>query len=343
MKIRKAYALFLLTGAALSVLWSCGSANPDAPAFTGGKHPATWITDHRTAFQARPSQCYECHGTDLKGGISGVSCFSANFNGLTCHAAGPVIHPAGWSDPLIHGPHAKAAVSGADGLSTCQACHGTLFDGGIGGLACASCHGVAAPHPARPWRGGTFSHTTTDETNAATCALCHTAGNNLPLQLRLAAYITGTPGCFNSTLCHGSVEAHPAQWPAHNQAADIPARCQTCHGVQLQGTPLLGSSACASCHVALAAGAWPILGQCVSCHGKPPATGRHQFHLKPNEGGLTDCSPCHFGVGTGTAGHGTRAAGVVIFSSDAGANATYNSTLRTCKNIDCHGGGTRTW
>ncbi len=58
-----------------------------------------------------------------------------------------------------------------------------------------------------PWfdaTGTDVTHTNTDPANAAVCALCHTHGRNLRIPI-LTHYATGTPGCFNSTLCHGNV------------------------------------------------------------------------------------------------------------------------------------------
>ena len=356
MKMIKVFALLLVAGTALTLLSSCGSGNSAAPQLnSAGRHPAGWVAAHPAAFGANAAQCYECHGSDLMGGISKVSCFSATFNGITCHASGPGNHPAGWSDPAMHGVHAKSAVSGANGFAACQVCHGTLFNGGIVNTSCYSCHGVSAPHPPKPWFGGAYTHTTTDPSNAAVCALCHTAGANLSPAFQLPSYASGTPGCFNSTLCHGA-SPHPADWLlTHNQAANIPGACQICHGAQLQGDPAFGSPACSSCHTALAPGAYPVLGECISCHGKPPATGQHDFHSTSSFGPQlgTNCDPCHhgFGSGTGDTLHGTRgfAAAVVFFNPaqpdvGAGPTATFDIPTHSCSNIACHiDNSTRVW
>src|SRR6266542_660085 len=92
--IYKAAALFALA----SMVWWCTSTPHGNSPFLNesGKHPDNWIVDHRASYVSDPDACKECHGTDLKGGISKVSCFSAQFNGQTCHAGGPVSHPAGW-------------------------------------------------------------------------------------------------------------------------------------------------------------------------------------------------------------------------------------------------------
>ncbi len=83
--------------------------------------------------------CEECHGADLSGGISRVSCFS-------CHKGprGDIGHPQGWTtsknDPVVfHGRYGKEFVV------SCTACHGTDLLGGIG-PRCVACHdGKTAP------------------------------------------------------------------------------------------------------------------------------------------------------------------------------------------------------
>jgi hypothetical protein len=214
-----------------------------------GKHPDNWIVDHRAAFLTDPGQCTQCHGSDLKGGISGVSCYSASFNGMSCHANGPSGHPAGWSSPNSHGASAKAApdASLTHGFQTCEQCHGADFSGGIVNTSCFTCHGVSAPHAQAPWVASvtsTMTHTTTNPTNAAVCGLCHLSGRTPPAYVALPP---GTPvGCFDNTLCHGQV-GHAVGWAnpdVHGAAAkSVPSvtamqgfsTCQTCHGANFAG------------------------------------------------------------------------------------------------------------
>ncbi len=251
----------LLVGAALIIFAAAGCSstnnrsliNPDT-----GKHAGNWYTAHRAAFLADQSLCVECHGTDLHGGMSGVSCFSAAFNGLTCHANGPSGHPAGWSDPTSHGIAAKAAPDPAStsGFSICQTCHGANFNGGFTNTRCSSCHGGSAPHPTS-WITGTYTHENTNPANAAVCALCHTNGANSPIAPPSPQAAAGTaPGCFNGTLCHTSVHTagweNPASHGAAAKAAPNPATtsgfstCQSCHGTTFQGGS--ANTACSSCH-----------------------------------------------------------------------------------------------
>ncbi|MFZ3253118.1 MAG: fibronectin type III domain-containing protein [Syntrophales bacterium] len=78
---------------------------------------------------------------------------------------------------------------------------------------------------------------------------------------------------------------------------------------------------------------------CVSCHGTPPATGRHAFHFPSR---TNTCVTCH---GTGYDPYGllsalpsTHSNGVINIAS--GNPPGWNSTNRTCTNT-CH--GTRAW
>ena len=233
----------------------CSSGNSQAILDPNtGKHAANWIVDHRVAFLTDPALCTECHGADLRGGISGVSCYSANYNGMSCHANGPG-HVAGWAVPTSHGASAKSAPNAAamHGFATCQVCHGSDFSGGMANRACSSCHGVSAPHPGA-WINNTYTHTDTNTGNAPVCALCHTNGRNSPIAPPSPPAAAGTPpGCYNSTLCHGQI--HSAPWPLHGtsaKAAPVPANmtgfstCQSCHGSTFGGDAT--HPACSSCH-----------------------------------------------------------------------------------------------
>jgi predicted CxxxxCH...CXXCH cytochrome family protein len=255
-----------------------------------GKHIANWITDHRAAFLSDPGRCTPCHGTDYRGGISGVSCYSANYGGTACHANGPG-HAAGWATPTVHGPAAKSApnASAMRGFSTCQICHGTDFTGGFSNRACAACHGGSAPHP-QSWIRITYTHTNTDTGNAPVCALCHTNGSHSPIPAPSPAPSAGTsPGCFNATLCHGAA-GHPTNWTT-----------PTIHGPAAKSAPsaaaMQGFSSCQPCHGNTFAGdsAHPA---CFSCHGGSAPHPVHWItspytHTNTNEGNAVVCSLCH--------------------------------------------------
>ncbi len=306
-------------------LWGCSTAN-DTPVTvdTSGNHPAGWAVasvggNHPAAFLSAPDKCKECHGAELSGGISRVSCFSADRNGMSCHAQGPYGHPAGWSDPAAHGAHAKAAVSGVDGMAFCANCHGTDYRGaGAIGKDCLRCH-TTAPHPPKPWTGATISHTTTNPGNAPVCAQCHTGRSNLSpegLAKLPATAIIGAGGCFNNTLCHG-VMGHEFPFPgsAHKSVGfDFGTYCIPCHTdvANAAGTyPVANGTppVCSGCHSGWKTG---NIG-CGACHGDVNiATGQPNGTVFPNNAGrhasnvwhAVDCAVCHTGGGSGSPSHG---------------------------------------
>ncbi len=284
-----------------SVIWGCSSANSDAPAIdANGHHPANWVQAHPDAFKSNPSACHECHSTqgstDLRGGISRVSCFSASFNGITCHPNGPSGHPDGWASPDSHGASAKRPVGGNDGFEKCQVCHGNNFAGGIVNKSClnnSACHGagVNSPHPKKPWRGAR-SHSATDTSNVRVCAGCHTAGANLSAVFQSASYASGNPGCFNNTLCHGQI--------GHNQGWRDPGQ----HGVAAKAAPGGGTGLayCKNCHGQDFRGSGAAT-SCFSCHTTAPhspAPWRSTLnvptprkHTNTDHGNSTVCAGCH--------------------------------------------------
>lgn len=228
-------------------LFGCGKANELAPSVSAvGQHAANWLVDHRAAYQKSPDQCAQCHGADLKGGISKVDCFNQG-NLSTCHAGGHgprrVPHALPFTDPALHGSAAK------QNLVDCQVCHAT--SGGAGsnprfnlpvgslstGCEAAGCHNRNNPslpepnaaHPV-PWPG---HNSAGNQLNA--CALCHGADFG-----GTASGGVG-PACRN---CHTALAAG---------TIPVAGSCVSCHGVP----PGTGSHAvhlaltgvsCASCH-----------------------------------------------------------------------------------------------
>jgi len=201
-------------------------------------------------------------------------------------------HDAGWESPDSHGAVAKAAATSTTGFAVCQECHGDTFIGGISNITClntAGCHGasVSAPHSPKPWRGGTRTHTNTDQSNAPVCALCHTNGANSSVQP--APFDSGAaPGCFNNTLCHGA-EGHAADWSdpdIHGASAkDAPgtssgfAYCETCHGTDFAGGS--ANQSCFTCHGVSAP------------HSPKPWRDGTRTHTNTNSNNASVCALCH--------------------------------------------------
>lgn len=212
-----------------------------------GKHPADIVATH--ADHARPdgSACTSCHGGDLHGGISGVSCFSASHDGTSCHASGPAFHAADWIQA-----HAGAALADA---TPCLECHGADLRGGSSGLSCfsdsndgASCHAggpVPPDHdPATTWinaHQGAAAALRPDFTGC-NASVCHGAslGGEPPAI---------GPSCSSSSeggfLCHPAgppPDFHVTDWYAGHRVYDgwirtLSCRLASCHGATLHGDP----------------------------------------------------------------------------------------------------------
>jgi predicted CxxxxCH...CXXCH cytochrome family protein len=327
---------------------------------SGGSHASTATLDY--VANGGSSGCTQCHGSDLSGGISGVSCFG---NPAGCHHV-PV---SGWAaaPPAAqqHGVSAKKAP-GSSGFASCQICHGSNFSGGGANQSClnnSACHGagVASPHAPKPWRGSPYTHTDTNTANAPVCALCHYPGSpNNPANHPATPAPAGTaPGCFNSTLCHesGGV-AHPVPFNdnAHYNVvtATFAAACDPCHDVSAPTTKV--GPVCQTCHVA----ASPLTSaNCTSCHASPPnggagavyanIAGAHTAHIAlDNAGSPISCDTCHAGLGPSllNLNHYNRAksrvppgdvAFLATYTAKTGASSFDNTTL-SCSNVSCHGG-----
>ena len=91
---------------------------------------------HGQVYLADPASCAStCHGADLSGGFSGVSC-------TDCHSDYP--HPQGWRNPPTHGEPSRQP----NALARCSVCHGGDFQGGFSGVGCLSCHPLYPHEPA---------------------------------------------------------------------------------------------------------------------------------------------------------------------------------------------------
>lgn len=242
------YVLILVSAAvALGLFSGCSSSNSQAPTLDAiNKHPADWLTKHRVAYRENPGQCEECHGKNLKGGITRVDCF--NQGALTqCHSNGhgprSVIHAVPFTDPLLHGPLAKAD------LLICQDCHGTpggpgstpRFTSTIGTLETGcektpGCHNAYMAHPT-PWS----SHGSAGNL-ANACALCHGAsfeGGSGPACSTCHTSLTAgsipvAGGCIS---CHGKPPA-TNNHIKHIGITGVTGTCGVCHNGAGSGTTL---------------------------------------------------------------------------------------------------------
>jgi predicted CxxxxCH...CXXCH cytochrome family protein len=305
----------------------CGGKGASGPAqYYGNYHQIGWITQHPGQAVAGIDACTKCHEISILKVGSGVpTCMTTGCH----HQSTP-----GFVDPTVHGVHAKMAANVITGgsLASCQICHGKDFAGGASAFTCFTCHGVSAPHPAKPWRssgGSVFSHTTTDPSNATVCAQCHYPGSpSNPAGHPATPAPAGTqPGCYNATLCHGTAGSAPHPVPFLMGQTDsslnghltvttsaFAADCATCHAYS-GSSPVSAAPLCNVCHkLADPTSTGANAGTCLSCHagaaglpngpggsGFPSIAGGHAKHMALAT--QLTCDTCHAGSGAGTTTH----------------------------------------
>lgn len=205
-----------------------------APFDPDAGHPDGFFPTHPAEYLASPGSCLSCHGADLRGGISGVSCYSSSRDGQSCHPGGPGGHPDGWrathtaTDPTQAGVCASCHDNPANDLppgcfntSLCHgprsnhpdgwaspAKHGAAAKGSPGMASCQNCHGSnyaggtsgQSCFPCHGWpaphgrSGWDGGGSSHRTTNTANASACALCHRSR----------AGTPGCFNNVLCHGS-------------------------------------------------------------------------------------------------------------------------------------------
>ena len=170
------FPLFLLC---LFLLAGCGGgssetevppANP--PVAMVATHPAGWLPGgHVTDAKANVTTCTVCHGNDLTGSTTHVSC-------TQCHLGNPQsVHPLQWGNfaYALHNTYVSQ-----NGTSSCAnvTCHGLNLEGVPGsGPSCTACHmgGVFSKHPVA-WNANIELHKDYVASNgSASCrvAVCH--------------------------------------------------------------------------------------------------------------------------------------------------------------------------
>jgi len=355
-------------GVVVNHITASGDSIPGWTASSGGTHASSATLDYIS--EGGSSSCAECHGSDLAGGISRVSCFSTGAAG--CH------HSAGWAavSPATqnHGVSAKRAP-GSSGFVSCQICHGSAYAGTSYAPSClnaTACHGagIVSPHPSL-WRtstGGPYNHNSTDPANAAVCFGCHaymSAGNpNNPTVPTLPAAAGTASGCYNGTMCHNEVRhGIPFNNTTHYSvtSSSFTTSCGACHDVSTPSTKT--GPVCRTCHIAES----PLIAlNCTSCHANPPngaataypnAAGTHATHIALTSTGTpVTCNTCHSGLGTGTLNHYNRAnarpgndalrvppgdvAFLATYNAETGPSSFDNSASLACSRVSCHGGQT---
>jgi hypothetical protein len=241
----------LILIAAALLIASCSSVNPDSPfSFVdpSGNHPEGWYTGHGSFAAPDGAPCVPCHGDDLSGGVTGVSCSSGSYNGQGCHTDGPAFHPADWLNKTATGStwHADSyqdniPING----NFCVDCHTPpALDDPVSGK-CLECHfsvgGMKAP---AGWAHGASGHQAyAGSPEEPVCVACHEINSSFGQE----------PFCHN---CH---ETHPdADWDTralHGVAAKRPpgpmagfAVCAQCHGDDYAGDSGVTCLSQSDCH-----------------------------------------------------------------------------------------------
>lgn len=200
--------VFLLNGCTSSL----DDGLPGSESSPSYYHSTGWKDDpqHGSDFSTNPQNCMACHGEDLEGGSSGISCAGC--------------HHSGWT-----GTHGEEYAADPD---NCKACHGDNLTGGLSGTSCVACHaenlhhdGDVNPscydchhendiancegcHPdCKP--GSHPTHITVNNKGPATalnCDVCHDT-NNYPLfgEIDAAETLANTSVCDN---CHSKGGAY---------------------------------------------------------------------------------------------------------------------------------------
>ena len=189
-------------------------------------HPADWLKkeNHGAHVLAKgKSTCAtQCHGFDLKGGLSKRSCNS-------CHSIFP--HSETWKSPSEHGEKAK----GTD-ISLCKGCHGEDLKGGTSQISCYQCH-ENYPHE-NGWKNKEKHGAQVTANGKGACMTqCH--GTDLKGGLSKVSCDT----------CH-SLYPHSDTWVEEGHRTTV-ARlgmnvCKTCHGEKFE--KILRNKNCYSCH-----------------------------------------------------------------------------------------------
>jgi len=368
---------------ALSALPACSGGNSSAPVKLDatGKHAATsgyssWVQQHFVEYKSAnggsklassTTSCSECHGADLLGGSSKVSCFTASFKdsaGITafCHPNGDrtLGHPASWADPTSADFHAKAsfngqAVKGSTTLGAdCGLCHATdrnaltlgtipscLSNDPKWGIAChvtspaaaasgcVSCHSTPPGGAAAPNQAG--AHQVHLDLAGVSCATCHQGfGSGTP------KHATGNGVAFVKLTADYKALSGVLGF------GNLKCSAASCHGGQ-QTPPWLGGSldvagSCTSCH-ALAGSAAPQFNDYSSgrltANATPPVK-LHQFHLTqedPGTGSTITCLSCHDAAILTNPG-GAHFAGLATPGFEGKAEDTLKSSLLYVKSTD---------
>jgi hypothetical protein len=206
-------------------------------------HPESWNQQSAADFHGIKvkeigfNSCKSCHGADLTGGESKISCFK-------CHASYP--HSDSWLDRSSDEFHGQYLKKPGSKIKDCAACHGEDYAGGSSKVSCFECH-AAYPHP------DSWSDRESEEFHgkylkkqgwkSKYCTACH------------GGDYTGGSSNVSCFMCHPGYP-HGADWMKQDSgefhAAVVQAAnwslvsCAACHGTDFEGG--VSDVSCHTCH-----------------------------------------------------------------------------------------------
>jgi predicted CXXCH cytochrome family protein len=256
-----------------------GDGLPGSDSNNSTYHSTGWKDDpqHGNDYSTEPQNCKACHGEDLDGGSSGISCDDCHHDWTGTHADafnddptscqpchGDSIsfcadcHHSGWT-----GTHGEEYAANAD---NCKACHGDNLDGDEDqDRNCGHCHHEEA---SGQWQHGDY-HTLPDADN---CTDCH------------GADFTGANSLVSCFSCHSGISAldctdcHTGPSTSYTDSA----HGNTSYGVDHSGTGY-------------------TQGDCTHCHDLPAgSTNDILLFAAVNPTSQTDnfCFQCHKEIGS---------------------------------------------
>jgi len=168
-----------------TVFFGCYSAVNDKSGLSmlddSGSHTAEWVSGHRYYFLPNGELCMPCHGENLDGGISNISCFSTAIDGQSCHAGGPSGHPIEWMDKYSFGTSVFHGTAFLDVVLNCAPCHEPPALDDPNGGKCAICHfGTSGANTPGGWTHDIFDHEQFEGTiDEQVCVKCHSTNNSM--------------------------------------------------------------------------------------------------------------------------------------------------------------------
>jgi len=237
----KIFSILLISLLFITLCWYGCSDNKNP--LPSKAHPESWSQEGSENFHGAKvlnvgySSCTSCHGENLDGGDSKVSCFK-------CHKSYP--HSETWNrkdDSDFHGVYLKNLNWV---LQSCQECHGQDHKGGTSEVSCYKCH-ASYPH-FEGWLNSESdnyhgTYVLQNEQILTACAKCHGKDE------------TGGRTGISCQKCH-STYPHNDDW-TRESSADFHGKflqalnwsatsCEGCHGTDYKG----GSSevSCYKCH-----------------------------------------------------------------------------------------------